>query len=145
MKFKGVMIGLLWLVGFSSHAMTAEKAHQVIRQQQPELLGDGTQLVSLYYFGQNDDTAVVGLERVGDDYLPIRWLLVFKQETLLGWYFPSSEFPAKFEQGHLIFPQGTESEDIFLFPSPPSEITIEGQRIPFILPNANVIEPVSAP
>ena len=115
--------------------MTAKKAHELIKEQQPELLGDGTQLVSLYYFGQNDDTAVVGLERVGDDYLPIRWLLVFKQEQLLGWYFPSLEFPAKFENGHLTFPRGSVKEDINLFPLPPKQIVIEDQPVPFITPS----------
>jgi len=132
MKLKSVIFGVLSMLALTSHGMTAEKAHQLIRQQQPQLLGDGTQLVSLYYFGQNDDTAVVGLERVGDDYLPIRWLLVFKQESLLGWYYPSLEFPAKFADGHLTFPQGTKSEDIYLFPFPPSSMTIEDQVIPFI-------------
>lgn len=116
--------------------MTAKKAHNLIRQQQPQLLGDGTQLVSLYYFGQNDDTSVVGLERVGDDYLPIRWLLVFKQERLLGWYYPSLEFPAKFSDGHLTFPRGSAEEDVNLFPIPPSMIVLEGKDVPFISASA---------
>jgi len=73
-------------------AMNAKQAHQLIREQKPELLGDGSQLVSLYYFGQNQDTSVVGLERVGEDYLPIRWLLVFSGDALLGWYFPVMSF-----------------------------------------------------
>lgn len=119
--------------------MTAQKAHELIRQQQPQLLGDGTQLVSLYYFGQNGDTSVVGLERVGDDYLPIRWLLVFKHESLLGWYYPSVEFPAKFSEGHLTFPRGSAEEDINLFPMPPVTIVLEGKEIPFISAGAALI------
>ena len=123
---------LSFTVAMNGYAMTAKKAHDLIRQQQPQLLGLGAELVSFYYFGQNDDTAVVGLERVGDDYLPIRWLLIFKQEQLLGWYHPSVEFPAKYEQGHLIFPKGSAKEDINLFPAPPLEIVIEDTTVPFI-------------
>jgi hypothetical protein len=118
--------------GFS---MTAKLAHQLITDQQPSLLGDGSQLVSLYFFGQNDATSVVGLERVGDDYLPIRWLLVFKDSQLLGWYYPLSEFPARFKRGHLIFPVGSQAEDVYLFPAPPALITIENINIPFITPS----------
>lgn len=130
-----LIILMFVMAGVNASAMTAKKAHELIKTQQPELLGDGTELVSLYYFGQNDDTAVVGLERVGDDYLPVRWLLVFKQEVLLGWYYPSLEFPAKFENGHVIFPRGSAKEDINLFPFPPKEIVIEDQTVVFTTPN----------
>ncbi len=112
--------------------MTAQRAHQLISEQQADLLGDGSQLVSLYYFGQNNATSVVGLERVGDDYLPIRWLLVFKGQDLLGWYYPVGEFPSRFKSGHLSFPRGASEEDIFLFPYPPSLMLVEGIEIPFI-------------
>ena len=120
--------------------MTAQKAHQLINEQQTNLLGDGTQLVSLYYFGQNQSTSVVGLERVGDDYLPIRWLLVFEHDKLAGWYYPVGEFPARFNDGHLTFPKGTADEDIYLFPHPPSTMVIEGIEIPFIPPHAISVE-----
>lgn len=134
-----LFVFMLLGLGAYSQAMTAKKAHELIRLQQPQLLGDGTQLVSLYYFGQNDDTAVVGLERVGDDYLPIRWLLIFKQEALLGWYHPSLEFPAKFENGHLTFPKGSAKEDVNLFPMPPAEIILEETSIPFVYSNEKAI------
>lgn len=120
--------------------MTAQKAHQLITEQQANLLGDGTQLVSLYYFGQNQATSVVGLERVGDDYLPIRWLLVFENDKLAGWYYPVGEFPARFKNGHLTFPKGAADEDIYLFPHPPSTMVIEGIEIPFIPPHAISVE-----
>lgn len=126
------------LVSSQTFKMTAKKSHQLIGEQQPFLLGDGTQLVSLYYFGQNDATSVVGLERVGDDYLPIRWLLVFEGQTLLGWYYPIGEFPVRFKDGHLAFPRGASSEDIFLFPHPPSLIEIEGIEIPFVTPGSTL-------
>jgi hypothetical protein len=119
-------------------AMNAKQAHQLIREQKPELLGDGSQLVSLYYFGQNQDTSVVGLERVGEDYLPIRWLLVFSGDALLGWYYPSDEFPASFKDGHLTFPQGTQIEDVYLWPSPPVKITVENADIPFYKLESNI-------
>ena len=113
------------------YGMNAKDAHKLIEQQKPDLLGDGSQLVSLYYFGQNKNTAIVGLERVGDNYLPIRWLLVFEGDSLLGWYYPSDEFPASFQKGHLMFPQGSQPEDIYLWPTPPKKITIENTTIPF--------------
>ena len=133
------MLLVLTLV-FSSAAVVAldaEQAHILIRLQAPELLGDGSQLVSVYYFGESHDLSVVGLERVGDEYLPIRWLVVFEHETLLGWYYPSSEFPARFEDGHLIFPKGASVEDINLLPAPPVSMIIENASIPFYTPKSN--------
>ncbi len=124
---------LLLLVGFCgfTHGFDAKQAHQLIKQQQPELLGDGKHLVSLYYFGESESTAIVGLEQVGDDYLPIRWLLIFKDQTLLGWYYPTQEFPAKFEQGFLRFPKGSNVKDVNIWPSPPSNMLINDLAIPF--------------
>lgn len=122
----------LWMnVTGVTWAMTAQRAHEIIQTQTPELLGDGTQLVSVYYFGQSHDLSVVGLERVGDDYLPIRWLVIIKSQAVLGWYYPSEEFPVRFDEGHLIFPKGAEIEDVYLLPQPPSMIILEGQKIPF--------------
>ena len=118
-------------------ALNAEQAHMLIRQQAPELLGDGSQLVSVYYFGESHDLSVVGLERVGDEYLPIRWLVVFEKETVLGWYYPSIEFPVRFDDGHLIFPKGSRVEDINLLPAPPKTMTIENQSILFFTPKSN--------
>jgi hypothetical protein len=136
-----VIFNLLWAAPLFAQSkvfnadefnMTAKLAHQLIKHQQPDLLGDGSQLVSLYYFGQNDTTSVVGLERVADDYLPIRWLLVFKGEQLLGWYYPVVEFPAFFKEGHLIFPVGSKAEEVYLFPEPPAVIVIENIQILFV-------------
>ncbi len=138
MPARMLLLCLILLSYGQSHAMNAKQAHQLIREQKPELLGDGSQLVSLYYFGQNQETSVVGLERVGEDYLPIRWLLVFNKDTLLGWYFPSDEFPASFKDGHLKFPQGTQIEDVYLWPLPPSKITVENADIPFYKPTSPV-------
>ena len=135
---EGEMQPLLNTISPQEFEMTAQLAHQLIGEQQADLLGDGTQLVSLYYFGQNNNTSVVGLERVGDDYLPIRWLLVFEEERLLGWYYPVGEFPARFNEGHLTFPKGTSDEDIFLFPAPPKVMKIEGTDIPFITPSTGM-------
>ncbi len=120
-------------LGVTQHSfgINAQTAHELIKQQQPELLGDGSQLVSLYYFGQHEESAIVGLERVGEDYLPIRWLLIFKGERLLGWYYPCDEFPAKFDKGHLIFPKGSGVESIYIYPEPPAYIQIKDRRIPF--------------
>jgi hypothetical protein len=118
-----------WVLGLS-----AEQAHILIRQQTPELLGDGSQLVSVYYFGESNDLSVVGLERVGNDYLPIRWLVVFNKETVLGWYYPSIEFPLRFEDGYLIFPKGSRVAKINLLPAPPDAITIKNQSIEFYTP-----------
>jgi hypothetical protein len=114
-----------------SFAFDAKQAHVLIQQQKPELLGDGSQLVSLYYFGSSKNTSIVGLERVGDDYLPIRWLLIFEGQTILGWYFPADEFPAKFDSGFLKFPQGVGIQDVYLWPAPPSSIVIGKKHVPF--------------
>lgn len=126
-----LMCQSIWVFG-----LNAQQAHTLIKQQTPELLGDGSQLVSVYYFGESDELSVVGLERVGDDFLPIRWLVVFNRETVLGWYYPSIEFPVRFEAGHLIFPKGTRVEDINLLPKPPHEMNIENQTIPFYTPQS---------
>lgn len=115
----------------NSFAINAQTAHEFIKDQQPQLLGDDSQLVSLYYFGQHEDSAIVGLERVGDDYLPIRWLLIFKGERLLGWYYPCDEFPAKFDKGHLIFPKGSGVKSIYIYPEPPAYMEIKGHRVAF--------------
>ncbi len=123
-----IAIVLLSQLAFS---FDAKQAHVLIQQQKPELLGDGRQLVSLYYFGSSDTTSVVGLERVGDDYLPIRWLLIFNGQTLLGWYFPAHEFPAKFNAGFLKFPQGVRVQDVYLWPEPPGSIMIGKKQVPF--------------
>ncbi|OUR65188.1 hypothetical protein A9Q73_08445 [Bermanella sp. 47_1433_sub80_T6] len=117
--------------GQFSHGLDAQQAHELIKQQKPDLLGDGSQLVSLYYFGHSADTSIVGLERVGEDYLPIRWLLIFNGEKLLGWYYPAYEFPAKFDAGYLIFPQGAGVKDVYLWPAPPPSITIGNTVVPF--------------
>ena len=138
MPARMLLMCLIVLACGDLYAMNAKQAHQLIREQKPELLGDGSQLVSLYYFGQNQETSVVGLERVGEDYLPIRWLLVFNKDTLLGWYYPSDEFPASFQDGHLKFPQGTQIEDVYLWPLPPSKITVENADIPFYKPTSPV-------
>ena len=117
--------------GQYSHGLDAQQAHVLIKQQTPDLLGDGSQLVSLYYFGHSDVTSIVGLERVGEDYLPIRWLLIFNGEKLLGWYYPAYEFPAKFDAGYLIFPQGAGVKDVYLWPAPPPSITFGNTVVPF--------------
>ena len=127
-----------------SLAIGAEKAHSLIREQKPELLGNGKELVSLYYFGQSQvagsgiEQSVVGLERIGDDYLPIRWLLVFENETLLGWYYPSDVFPKQIAAGKLIFPKGTGISNVNLLPKPPMVMNIKEKQIPFNLPDSPV-------
>ncbi len=122
-------IGLI----FCNHlfAMNAEVAHRIIEQEKPELLGDGDQVVSFYYFGQSDETTIVGLEKIGSDYLPIRWLLVFQEEELLGWYYPSQKFPLKIVEGQLKFPKGTKVEDAYLLPEPAQSMVIDDVVIPF--------------
>jgi len=119
------------LTGQFCYGLDAQQAHVLIKQQKPELLGDGTQLVSLYYFGHSAVTSIVGLERVGEDYLPIRWLLIFSGEKLLGWYYPAYEFPSKFDAGYLTFPQGAKVKDVYLWPAPPPSITIGNTVVPF--------------
>ena len=136
MAARMLLVLTLLLNSVFTFALNAEQAHVLIQQQSPELLGDGSQLVSVYYFGDSRDFSVVGLERVGDDYLPIRWLVVFKKETVLGWYYPSIEFPLRFEDGHLIFPKGANVENVNLLPMPPVSIAIKSKIIPFYTPKS---------
>lgn len=116
-------------------AIGAPQAHDLIEAQKPELLGDKSELVSLYFFGQTQadgmEQSVVGLERIGKDYLPIRWLLVFEGKKLLGWYFPSDVFPARYEAGELVFPKGTGFGSVQLMPHVPSVLTLKNKQIPF--------------
>ncbi len=137
-------------VSSSVSAMTTEQAHEVLRQHYPQLLGHGAELVSLYYFGSHSHSpepdpkdqalyqtleqtlTVIGLERVGDDYLPVRWLLVFKNDELLGWYHPVSEFPMAFKAGELVFPVGVNAPQVPLVPQPPLQLTMGDEVIPFV-------------
>ena len=134
MTARTLLTCILMLQSVLSFAINAEQAHDLIREQTPALLGDGSQLVSVYYFGHSMGLSVVGLERVGEDYLPIRWLVIFREQTVLGWYYPSNEFPLRFEDGHLMFPKGSQVEDVYLYPKPPKSITIENTIIPFHTP-----------
>ena len=153
----GLALLLSWAFSFHASAITTEQAHQVMRQHYPELLGHGADLVSLYYFGAYPDSSsafaphgiysehtitVIGLERVGDDYLPVRWLLVFEDEQLLGWYHPVTEFPMAFKAGELVFPVGVKAPQVRLVPQPPSELSMGERTIPFIAhPNQESPEP----
>ena len=126
---------LLLAISFKCLAIGAPQAHDLIEAQKPELLGDKSELVSLYYFGQAQkngmEQSVVGLERIGKDYLPIRWLLVFEGKKLLGWYYPSDVFPARYEAGELVFPKGTGLSSVQLMPTVPSALTLKDKQIPF--------------
>ena len=126
---------LLSICSFNGWAIGAPQAHDLIEAQKPELLGDKSELVSLYYFGQSQmadmEQSVVGLERIGKDYLPIRWLLVFEGKKLLGWYYPSDVFPARYESGKLVFPKGTGLTSVQLMPNVPAALILKDKQIPF--------------
>lgn len=126
---------LLSTFTFNGWAIGAKQAHDLIEAQKPELLGDKSELVSLYYFGQSQvagmEQSVVGLERIGKDYLPIRWLLVFEGKKLLGWYYPSDVFPARYELGKLVFPRGTGLSSVQLMPDVPVVLTLKDKQVPF--------------
>ena len=128
---RAILVGLLGLgIALNTWAMSAQKAHELIEQQKPELLGE-KELVSLYYFGREDSVSVVGLERVGQDYLPVRWLLLFKNEKLLGWYHPLPDFPARLQDGLLHFPKGSEIEPLGIRAPRPLPMVIDNQHIAF--------------
>lgn len=119
--------------GLSSvvHSLNAKLAHELIEQQAPQLLGDGSQLVSIYYFGQSHSKTVVGLERVGDDHLPIRWLVIIESQTVKGWYYPSEEFPVRFKDGMLSFPKGSGIPPLLLLTDIPNAMVHNDHVIPF--------------
>jgi len=54
MNAKGVLAGICLFLSHAVFSMNAELAHQLIIEQSPELLGEGDQLVSVYYFGQSE-------------------------------------------------------------------------------------------
>lgn len=111
--------------------INTQQAHQIIKEQYHDLLGDGRDLVSLYFFGSERNTTVIGLERVGDNFLPVRWLLIFEGETLLGWYHPVVEFPKKFFDGILQFPKGLNADKVMLKPNPQSEFKLQDKTVQF--------------
>ena len=118
--------------------INTQQAHEVIRSQHHHLLGDGKDLVSLYYFGaqqiEDSATTVIGLERVGDDYLPVRWLLIFENDDLLGWYHPVAEFPMSFKNGTIKFPKGLTDGPVSLTPAPPASLSLQGIDVQFHKP-----------
>ena len=137
MSARMLCVYLLLSIAHLSHGLNAEQANRQIQIQHPQLLGDGSQLVSLYYFGESENVSVVGLERVGDDYLPIRWLLVFSGDVLLGWYYPCDEFPQRFMNGQLIFPKASGIENVLMVPKPAEVIVVNQHEIPFT-PRPNI-------
>lgn len=147
-RFRFVCLALLLFS--NANAINTQQAHEIIRTQYHHLLGGGHDLVSLYFFGSQSisgaekvvaentvaentvaEITVIGLERVGDDYLPVRWLLIFRNQQLLGWYHPVAEFPKKLDDGKIHFPQGLEADVVSLFPQPQSEFTLQGVRVNF--------------
>lgn len=122
----------------ASAGINTQQAHEVIRSQHHHLLGDGKDLVSLYYFGaeqiEESATTVIGLERVGDDYLPVRWLLIFENDDLLGWYHPVAEFPMSFKNGTIKFPKGLTDGPVSLKPAPPASLSLQGIDVQFHKP-----------
>ena len=130
-------MSLVWVIVFALVSQTSwsmvntQQAHQIIKQQYHDLLGDGRDLVSLYFFGSDLGTSVIGLERVGDDFLPVRWILIFRGELLLGWYHPVNEFPKGLSQGKLQFPKGLKADDVSLYPQPQTEFQLQGNTVRF--------------
>lgn len=125
-----LLVSMTMGMALNAVAMSAQKAHELIEQQRPELL-ETDELVSLYYFGREESVSVVGLERVGQDYLPVRWLLLFENEQLLGWYHPLPDFPARLEDGQLHFPKGSSIESLGIRSPRPLPMVIDNQHMAF--------------
>lgn len=138
---KILKLKVLCLVMFTGNSLWADtgintqQAHEILRTQHHHLLGEGGDIVSLYFFGseqlQAKNTTLIGLERVGDDYLPVRWLLVFENQTLLGWYYPVAEFPKTFSQGKIHFPKGMKADILEIYPYPPEQFLMLGKPVQF--------------
>ncbi|MCP5334260.1 MAG: hypothetical protein H7A08_01045 [Oceanospirillaceae bacterium] len=97
----------LWL-STNVLAISAEEADSYLRQRVPPLAVKNRELRAIYYFGERHGITLIGLELVdANTYLPKRWLLVFRDEQLSGWYFPMDEFPRAMERGVITFPKGT--------------------------------------
>lgn len=138
----------------SSDRFSAKAAHEILARSHPELLAGPDELISLYYFGSSSlkgkrlvpadkngltvarvtpleqsyrVLSAVGVERVGEDYLPDRGLLFFENDQLVGYYYPVNEFPSSFRHGLLTFPVGSGIKDVELSNELPLEL-VQGSR-----------------
>lgn len=90
--------------------LSVEWAEQYIKKNHPQLMQDSEHdhVMSLYYFGHSNERRLMGLERVrGEDYLQYFTLLLFQNETLLGYYSNVMSFPSSITvAGNVQFPMG---------------------------------------
>lgn len=100
---------VVFSVGSFAGTITPQWAEHYIKTYQPDLLagGDKDQVRSFFYFGRSESgVAVVGMERIrGDNYEAYRWLLLFKDKEMLGWYQDLPEFPLTMDGDFLNFPK----------------------------------------
>ena len=102
----------------SADEVTAQWAEQYLQRTQSILLdgSDSDHVMSLYYFGWASGQAaerytLIGLERVrGAEYRQFFTLLVFRDQTLLGYYRNVPSFPSAVnEDGRVRFPRGVDA------------------------------------
>ena len=116
MKIKTVIftitLGLFSMWGWAapdSFNITPQWAEKYVKSHQPLLLkgGDKDEVRSFFYFGRSlSGITVVGMERIrGDNYEAYRWLLLFKQKKMLGWYQDLPDFPLTMRENVLVFPK----------------------------------------
>ena len=93
--------------------VTPEWTEQYLHQTGSALLNDSEQdhVMSYYYFGAVNGRTLMGLERVrGDDYDQFFSLMVFEQQTLLGFYQNVPSFPSGVDSaGNVSFPRGVDA------------------------------------
>ncbi len=127
------LLGWLWSsLVYSADAVqgqvTPQWAEQYLSMNYPDLLASSHQdhVVSYYYFGQWQQFTLIGLERVrGSDYRQQLTLLVFKQQSLLGYFADVASFPSKLtDGGELVFPPGLEPEQIVRLTDLPQQICL---------------------
>lgn len=94
--------------------LSAVWAEQYLKEHDSHLLDDSEHdhVMSLYYFGHHQQRRLMGLERVrGEDYAQYYTLLLFEEETLVGYYQNVLSFPSSIQDnGDVLFPLGIKGK-----------------------------------
>lgn len=94
--------------------LSAVWAEEYLKKHDSHLLDDSEHdhVMSLYYFGHHKQRRLMGLERVrGDDYEQYYTLLLFEEETLVGYYQDVLSFPSRIDRdGNVHFPLGIKGK-----------------------------------
>lgn len=117
-------------------AVTPEWTEAFLHRTHSPLLDDhvNDKVMSFYFFGRHGERTLIGLERVrGEDYHQYFTLLVFDNQTLLGFYRHIHSFPTKIlSSGEVRFPRGYNTKLIFNVLSDTFPTLCQGKFMPCI-------------